>query len=428
MVRCGCSSFGTLRFPSRRFLFLAIAIASASIVCSMTRTSRTTSTGCTSTTTIGVVSAWGLGPISSRLYGRQQQRWAFLRVDSHPRRTATATGRTPSFRLQLYNKEGRMGGTRTNQRNARTKGNSMQMQQRNTKRNQFSNNTSTRNTDLYYNTNNTTDQEGVVSNVEQVVATKNNANANNNVSARGKGPVPTATAAATTAAPPTNTLVSTGGSMGDIMSPTIDDADLLFRDGLVTSERNSLEDTYGISNPLDRMAVTANGNLQRLFSSYYDAPVVVEMVYSKRRQQQSRELLRPNNIDNNSTTAATTTTTTILRNSNNDGNDRPAVWDRQGLLKIFGNQTFCTADSVIVVHSREVEDLVESGRVGIGQIFRHFNILPEFTLLAVGHTTNGKADTIGAGFWRNYTLESDLVTCSIHEVFCEGVWELKKNE
>ena len=205
------------------------------------------------------------------------------------------------------------------------------------------------------------------------------------------------------------------------MSPTIDDADLLFQDGLVTSETYSLEEIYGISNPLDRMAVTANGNLQRLFSSYYDAPVVVEMVHSKRRQQQ--ELLQPDS--NNSISTAT-----ML--SNNNDHDHPAVWDRQVLLKIFGNQTFCTADSVIEVHSREVEDLVESGKIGIGQIFRRFNILPEFTLLAVGvvSTTNGKANgnQNGAGFWRNYTLESDLVTCSIHEVFCEGVWELKKTE
>lgn len=178
------------------------------------------------------------------------------------------------------------------------------------------------------------------------------------------------------------------GTFGDIMSPTINDADLLFQDGLVTSETYSLADIYGISNPLDRMAVTANGNLQRLFSSYYDAPVAVEMVHCTRR-------------DDRTTTAS----------------NGPAVWDRKVLLKLFGDQTFCTADSVVLVHSREVEDLVESGKVGIGQIFRHFNILPEFTLLAAGPTTKG-------GFWRNYTLESDLVTCSIHEVFCEGVWEL----
>jgi hypothetical protein len=61
--------------------------------------------------------------------------------------------------------------------------------------------------------------------------------------------------------------------------------------------------------------------------------------------------------------------------------------------------------------------LIKSGKVGIGQLFRHFNILPEFSLLMASPRTNG-------GFWRNYTLESDLVTCSIREVFCDDVWNL----
>jgi len=198
---------------------------------------------------------------------------------------------------------------------------------------------------------------------------------------------------ATSLPPSTGATGSTAGSFGDIMSPTINDADLLFQDGLVTSETYSLEETYGISNPLDRMAITANGNLQRLFSSYYDAPVVVEMLHCIRQKQPE--------------------TDTRERN----GGDTGAIWNRRVTLKIFGNQTFCTADSVVEVHSREVEDLVESGKVGIGQIFRHFNILPEFTLLAAGPSSDG-------GFWRNYTLETDIVTCSIREVFCKNVWEL----
>jgi chorismate-pyruvate lyase len=208
------------------------------------------------------------------------------------------------------------------------------------------------------------------------------------------------------------------GTFGDIMSqPNNGNADLLFRDGLVTSETYSLEDIYGISNPLDRMAVTANGNLQRLFSSYYDAPVVVEMVHCMRRQQHQQD---DDEDDVN----------VNVNNNNNGTAPIHAVWDRRVLLKVF-NQTFCTADSVIVVHSQEVEDLVESGKVGIGQLFRHFNILPEFNLLKAGltttTTTNGDGGG-GGGFWRYYTLESDLVTCSIREVFCNDVWNLSPSD
>lgn len=201
-------------------------------------------------------------------------------------------------------------------------------------------------------------------------------------------------AKASNAVPSPKKRGSASGNFGDIMSPTIDDADLLFQDGLVTSETYSLEEIYGISNPLDRMAVTANGNLQRLFSSYYDAPVVVEMVHCTRQKP----------VDASAANMGAT-----------------ATWDRRVLLKLFDDQTFCTADSIVTVHSREVEDLVESGQVGIGQLFRHFNILPEFTLLTAGPTEDG-------GFWRNYTLESDLVTCSIREVFCKNVWELTPSD
>jgi uncharacterized membrane protein len=183
---------------------------------------------------------------------------------------------------------------------------------------------------------------------------------------------------------------STSGSFGDIMAPSIDDADVLFRDGLVTKESKSLSQTYGITNPLDRMAVTANGNLQRLFSSYYDAPVLVQVEHC----------------------------TPQLRSIQQQLDSFPASWSRRVLLQIF-NQTFCTADSLVVVHSAEVEELIETGKVGIGQLFRHFNVLPEFALLAAGPLEGG-------GFWRNYTLTSqELVTCHIHEVFCRDVWHLK---
>lgn len=47
--------------------------------------------------------------------------------------------------------------------------------------------------------------------------------------------------------------------------------------GLVTTATPSgtLANQFGIHHPLDRMALTANGNLQRLVSSYYDSPVYV---------------------------------------------------------------------------------------------------------------------------------------------------------
>ena len=171
------------------------------------------------------------------------------------------------------------------------------------------------------------------------------------------------------------------GTFGDIMSPKSNDADVLFRDGLVTTSSYSLAEMYGIHNPMDRIAVTANGNLQRLFSSYYDAPVNVVVEHCHQTIEKSGE------------------------------------WDRRVHLAVF-DTTFCTADSRIVVHNPECRELVESGKVGLGQLFRYQNVLPEFILQDAGPTAEG-------GFWRNYTLDCPLMTCHIHEVFIPNVWNLK---
>lgn len=196
----------------------------------------------------------------------------------------------------------------------------------------------------------------------------------------------TTTKGVTTTATAKASVISSGrNNFGDIMSPTVDDEDVLCRDGLVTSSTYSLAKRYGIHHPLDRMAVTANGNLQRLFSSYYDAPVTVI-------------------VDHCIPTK---------------GDD--SCWDRRVQLHVYG-QTFCVADSHIQVHSAHCKQLVESGQVGLGQLFRYLNILPEFALQDAGPTEEG-------GFWRHYTLTCADVSCSITERFCPGVWELKtKND
>jgi hypothetical protein len=80
------------------------------------------------------------------------------------------------------------------------------------------------------------------------------------------------------------------GTFGDIMSTanynsgTVtpkprESTSLEKRYGLVTTAipSGTLASGFGITHPLDRMALTANGNLQRLVSSYYDAPVQVSV-------------------------------------------------------------------------------------------------------------------------------------------------------
>ncbi len=72
------------------------------------------------------------------------------------------------------------------------------------------------------------------------------------------------------------------------------------RHGLVTSTGGTLQSKYGskISNlsPLDRIALTANGNLQRIFSSYYDAPVQVHVEKCERKESSNSIWLRTVNL------------------------------------------------------------------------------------------------------------------------------------
>ena len=186
--------------------------------------------------------------------------------------------------------------------------------------------------------------------------------------------------------------------------------------GLVTSTGGTLGRQFGskLSNltPLDRIALTANGNLQRIISSYYDAPVHVHIDRCDRRRHECKH-----HCD--------------------------AVWDRTIHLSVLGQvrfdysffllstflisfpifgtiipcKNFCVATSVISVYSEECVRIVESGEIGIGQLFRHLDKLPTFHLMDAGRNANG-------GLWRRYELRSSELKCIIQEDFSPNVWEL----
>lgn len=202
-------------------------------------------------------------------------------------------------------------------------------------------------------------------------------------------------------------------NFGDIMSPTVDDVDVLLRDGLVTSESKGLEQTYGIDHPLNRIAVTANGNLQRIVSSYYDAPVTVVVDHCTAVVHGATTTLK-NYTPKTSMSSISSKAATTPGNAMAVG----GAWDRRVQLQVFGT-TFCVAESTVHVHSPECQRLVESGAIGLGQLFRYLNLLPEFELQNAGPTPEG-------GFWRQYTLDCPgMVTCNVHETFIRDVWDLK---
>lgn len=148
---------------------------------------------------------------------------------------------------------------------------------------------------------------------------------------------------------------------------------------------------------MDRVILTANGNLQRILASYYDAPVSVHVHHCHLRSDHTAAHL-------------------------------PAIWDRVVDLRVLGH-VVCTATSVITVHDAQCAQWVQSGQVGLGQLFRYLDLLPEFTLLDAGMCdAQQDDDNGGGGFWRCYRLECQELICEIHEVFCPELWELEPNK
>lgn len=218
-------------------------------------------------------------------------------------------------------------------------------------------------------------------------------------------------------------------------------------EGLVTTAGGTLQARFGnkIPNmsPLERIALTSNGNLQRIFSSYYDAPVHVHVDRFEMRNDDDASSTR-NGSTNGSTmigndidlmmTSVTINTNRQKNNgesnteketgSTNDGNSNKAtntsangaVWDRKVHLSVHSKR-FCTARSIVTVSSPDCIRLVRSGAVGIGQLFRYLDRLPTFALLDAGRTEDG-------GMWRSYTLECDELSCVIREEFTSDAWSI----
>jgi hypothetical protein len=191
---------------------------------------------------------------------------------------------------------------------------------------------------------------------------------------------------------------------------------------------------FGNFSPLERVLLTANGNLQRIISAYYDAQVSVEVVKCDRVVSDAvRGVSASTTFPTLATTTATTTTasdattatpatpvaaTTAAPSAAVAAAHTPtavvATFDRKVRL-LVGGTVFGTAESDVQLHTRAAEEAVSSGTIGIGQLFRHLDILPQFTLLDAGKHRDGR-------FWRRYKLASSVVSCTIHEQFDADVF------
>ena len=130
--------------------------------------------------------------------------------------------------------------------------------------------------------------------------------------------------------------------------------------------------------PIERVLLSANGNLQRLVSSYLSAHVTVTVQHSTKKSH--------------------------------------GVYEREVALLAQGQQ-FGVATSTVTLSREDCIDAVDRRGVAIGQMFRHLNIMPRFTLHRFGEQADGR-------FWREYTLEGSGVSCRITEQLSRAIFEL----
>lgn len=157
---------------------------------------------------------------------------------------------------------------------------------------------------------------------------------------------------------------------------------------LISNKNGLLTQTHDLStySPIQRIFISANGNLQQMLSAYHNSAISV----------------------------------TVVRNILVD-DESEAYYDRCVTLNCK-DIVLCVASSKVYCISDEAKEAVASGNVGIGQLFKHFNILPEFELLACGMDckqleTNDSYDDLEFVFWRKYVLSSRHLRCEIEERF-----------
>lgn len=187
-------------------------------------------------------------------------------------------------------------------------------------------------------------------------------------------------------------IISYGpNNFGDIMSDRVTDMRFL--------------DAVTAFSPLERIMLTANGNLQRLLSCYYGHPITVEVIKCERTDE--------NNFD-------------------------------REVDIMMGSKVICTATGKITVGSQQCLEAIESGKVGVGQLFRYLDTLPSFHLIGAGRvprstvtlsteqiTQNYRySEQVGDSdedicLWREYDLKCPQLQCRFLERFSPGFLHFK---
>ncbi|KAF8892117.1 hypothetical protein BD779DRAFT_1510964 [Infundibulicybe gibba] len=167
---------------------------------------------------------------------------------------------------------------------------------------------------------------------------------------------------------------------------------------------------------LERIALSAQGDLQRVLSAFFARPISIALVYSHSFTGVPDNMTTPLTLPNPSALAAASPETPILQT-------------RQVHLQC-GGKIVCTATSTVRMTSPYSAHLFLEEKYGIGQMFSQLAKVPYFELLNVGidrvdDLVGGKWSTSGITsrvpgqeqLWRKYKLVVPEFECEILEVF-----------
>lgn len=157
-----------------------------------------------------------------------------------------------------------------------------------------------------------------------------------------------------------------------------------FGDLMGTSTNTTVDGNFV---PMERVVLTANGNLQRIMSAYYGATVEVKVLRCDKLQVQDKE-----------------------------NKASKEEYDREVDIFVAGKK-FCNAKGKIELLDDSCVEAIESKAVGVGQLFRFLGVLPTFELQSAGHNGDGQ-------LWRRYTLSAPQLSCTFLETFEANFLEL----
>ncbi|KAJ7066610.1 hypothetical protein C8F01DRAFT_1123923 [Mycena amicta] len=158
---------------------------------------------------------------------------------------------------------------------------------------------------------------------------------------------------------------------------------------------------------MERVALSAQGDLQRILSAFFARPIVLALIYSHTFTKHVDGTLAPLSMPNPAAVAAACP-------------DAPLVQNRQVHLQC-GGKLVCTATSTVKISSARCAHLFLEEKYGIGQLFSKLEVTPSFELVGVGIGNQDEDAEKGLGrgpqLWRKYRLSIPEIECEILEVF-----------